>query len=299
MASPSASPTHSNLPGVLWALTAVGLFTFIYIAAKLSGTGASALQVMWLRFAGGLITCTGLMFLRGGPRSVLPTSRVGLHVARASAGAFGSSAAVFAASHMPVASASAIGLLDGLFVVILGLVVLHEKVSVRQWCAILVSLAGAVTVLAAQGAFGGWDPAFGIPALSAAAGALLVAVESILIKSLVRTERALTVLFYVNLIACALLAIPAALTWVPLPGIWWLGFIALGPLAIAAQYCNIRAFRVADASVIGPVRYTWVVYGALCGAWFFGDALTPMLWAGIALVLLGGGWLALLRTRAA
>ncbi len=292
-------PHHSNLPGVLWALTAVGIFTFIYIAAKLSGTGAAALQVMWLRYAGGFLTTVALILWRGSARDVMRTSKPLLHLARAGTGAFGSSAAVYAASHMPVASASAIGLLDGLFIVLLGLVVLGERVTARQWCAIAISLIGALTIVGTQGAFGRWDPAFAVPAGAALLGALLIAIESIMIKSLVRTERALTVLLSVNLLAFLLLAGPAALTWVPVSWAWILGFLALGPLSIAAQYCNIRAFRAADASVVGPVRYTWVVYGALCGTWFFQEPLTATVWGGIALVLMGGGWLALLRTRAA
>lgn len=297
MSSTSPSLSTNNLPGVLWASAAVGLFTLVYVAAKLSGTGAAAMQVMWLRYVGGVLTTLALLRGRGGLAGASVRARPALHVGRAAAGAFGASGAVYAASHMPVASASAIGLLDGFFIVLLGLVLLGERLSPRQACAIALSLAGAMVVVGAQGAFDGWDPTFAVPALVALAGALLVGIESILLKALARTERALIVLLSVNALGAILLTLPAWLTWVDVPWPWIVAFLGLGPLSIAAQYCNIRAFRVADASIVGPVRYTWVVYGALLGAWLFQEPLTPLVWAGIALVLAGGGWLALLRVR--
>jgi len=298
VSSASASaPHHNNLPGVLWALAAVGIFTLIYVAAKLSGTGAAAMQVMWLRYVGGTITTLVLLTARGGLSSVSFASRPTLHLARAAAGAFGASGAVYAATNMPVASASAIGLLDGFFIVLLGLFVLGERISGRQALAIALSMLGALVVVGSQGAFGGWDPAFAVPAGIALVGALLVGIESIFLKMLARSERALMVLLSVNVLGALLLSIPAWLTWVSLPSPWLVAFLGLGPLSIAAQYCNIRAFRVADASVVGPVRYTWVVYGALLGAWLFHEPLTPLVWGGIALVLAGGCWLALLRAR--
>ena len=295
--APPASPHQNNLPGVLWALAAVGIFTFTYVAAKLSGTGAAAMQVMWLRYVGGTLTTLALLTARGGLSGIGFASRPALHIGRAAAGAFGASSAVYAASNMPVASASAIGLLDGFFIVLLGLFALGERISVRQALAIVLSMLGALVVVASQGAFGGWDPAFALPAGIALVGALLVGIESILLKALARSERALIVLLSVNVLGALLLSIPAWFTWVALPWPWLIAFLGLGPLAIAAQYCNIRAFRVADASVVGPVRYTWVVYGALAGAVFFHEPLTPLVWTGIALVLAGGCWLALLRAR--
>lgn len=78
---------------------------------------------------------------------------------------------------------------------------------------------------------------------------------------------------------------------------WIACFLLLGPLAIVAQYCNIQAFRAAPSSVIGPIRYTWIIYGALFGVLFFGEAFTLPMAAGISLILVGGALLARLRNR--
>ena len=301
MSSISISNTQrrqtSNRTGVLWAFCAVGLFSLIYVSGKLSGTQAGALQIIWLRYVGGFLTMLLLILCRLAPAGRLSTSQPLLHACRAMAGGFGGVAAVYAAANMPVASASAIGLLDGLFTVVLGVLILGERAGLRQWLATLTCLLGAGVVLASQGAFSAWNSAFQLPALVALAGAVLVATENILIKTLVHAERAVTVLFYVNLFGAILLAIPGIANWAPIDAVWIGGFLLLGPVAIFAQYCNIRAFRAAAAGVIGTVKYGWIIYAACFGIFLFGESLTVSLMLGVALILMGGGWLATLRNR--
>lgn len=298
-ASNMAPAYESNAIGALWALCGVGLFALIYVSGKLSGTEAGALQIMWLRYVGGFLTMAAVFACGTGAVRRLSSSRLALHACRAGAGGFGGVAAVYAASNMPVASATAIGLLDGLFTVCLGMLLLREHVGLRQWLATLICLTGAGAVVASQGAFSASlrNAEFVLPALAALAGAILVAGENILIKTLVHRESAITVLFYVNLFGAILLAGPAMANWALIEMKWMGGFLLLGPVAIGAQYCNIRAFRATTASIVGTLRYAWIIYGAIFGLLFFGEPFTFSMAAGIGLILLGGGWLATLRNK--
>jgi len=70
----------------------------------------------------------------------------------------------------------------------------------------------------------------------------------------------------------------------------------LGLIAFVAQACNIRAFRISDVAVIGPVRYSWIIFGALFGALFFGEKPDVTTYIGIVFILLSGLWLATLVT---
>lgn len=295
------TPIHSvsNLAGVLWAVAGVGLFALVYVSGKLSGTDASALQIIWLRYVGGLAIVVAALVVQRDMARALSTRQPFLHACRAAAGGFGGVAAVFAAASMPVASASAIGLLDGLFTVLLGTILLREHVSLRQWIATLISLAGAITVVWAQGAFAAWNAGYTGPALIALAGAMLVALENVMIKTLARTEARGTVLFYVNLFGTIILAWPGLANWRAIPLQWLLVFLMLGPIAILAQLCNINAFRRVDASVVGAIRYAWILYGAVFGSLFFDEPFTLAMGVGTSLVLAGGGWLAVLRRRPA
>ncbi len=131
-----------------------------------------------------------------------------------------------------------------------------------------------------------------MPASIALAGASLVAVESILIKTLARSEQTITVLFYVNLFGVLLFAAPACYAWRSLDVLSFFGFIALGPIAIFAQFCNINAFRHSDAAIIGPVRYTWLLFGAGFGYFLFSETPTLLTLVGGSLIVLGGATLA-------
>ena len=292
-AKPLPAPS-SNLIGACWALLAVGLFTLLFTVGRLTGGDVPALQIMSLRYVGGLATLLAWWLCRGAPAGALATRQPGRHFLRALSGSLGTTAALYAATHMPIASASAIGLLDGLFTALLGVIVLRERTSARLWLATFICLTGAMTVVWAQGGAASGAGML-LPALVALAGALLIALESLMLKMLARSESALGVLFYVNLFAALLLAVPAALTWHPLEPWQAAVFLLLGPFSLGAMLCNIRAFRLCDAAVLGPLRYSWIVYGLLFGWVLFGETPSQAALAGAALVILGGVWLALLR----
>jgi drug/metabolite transporter (DMT)-like permease len=223
-----------------------------------------------------------------GPR----TNQAWLHLARAAAGGFGGVAAIYAATAMPVATASALGLLDGLFAVFLGVFLLRERVDASHWIAALLCLGGAVVILAGRGGFEALDVAQILPVVAALGGALLVAVESILIKTLSRSEPAITVLFYVNLFGALLFAPMAYINWQPLDASQALLFLSLGPMAILAQSCNIFAYRHSDVALVAPVRYTWIIFAVIFGYVFFDERLTLATYVGAFCLIIGGAWLA-------
>ena len=284
---------QSNMGGIAWALVAVGLFALTYLAGKLV-PGTSALEIMWLRYVGGLVTVTVWMLATGRTHQV-GRSQVHLHVLRAAAGGGTGTAAIYAASHMPVADATAIGLLDGFFTIVLGVLVHREVVSLRHWGAALLCLLGAAIVVVGKGAVLRLDGDTLVPAVVALGGAMLAAIEYILIKGLARSETTISVLFHVNLFGTLLLALPALASWSGQPWPYLAFFLSLGPIAILAQTCNIRALRFTDAAVIGPVRYTWIVFGALYGLLFFGERPGLATYVGGAVILAGGLWLGSLK----
>lgn len=283
---------QSNLHGVLWATAGVGLFAFIYISGKLTDGVVSPLQIMWLRYVGGLFTVCCLATVTTDGRREVRTNQPWLHLARAAAGGFGGVAAIYAATVMPVATASALGLLDGFFAIIFGVFLLRERVDASHWIAALLCLSGAVVILAGRGAFEALHIAQILPIVVALGGALLVAAESILIKTLSRSEPATTVLFYVNLFGALLFAPMAYINWDPLDAPKALLFLCLGPLAVLAQSCNIFAYRHSDVALVAPVRYAWIVFAAILGYVFFDEQPTLSTYLGALCLILGGASLA-------
>lgn len=288
------------LAGIGWALLGTLAFTIIFSAAKLLGLRAEigTLQIVLMRFLGGFVTVCLLLPGQGGPRA-LATTRLPAHGLRAACAVGGVACSIYAATYLPLVEASAIGLLHGIFVVLLAVPMLGEVVTARHWRAVLVCLAGALVVVLGQGQGMGLSLPAGmaLPALIAVLGAGVNALEAILIKTLTASERPIAVLFYVNLFGTALLALPAFWFWAPMSGGEWLALATLGPLAIAGQYCNIRAFRLVAASLLGPVGYSRLIFAGLLGFLASGEVPGAATLAGGAVLVLGGVMLTRLHAR--
>jgi bacterial/archaeal transporter family protein len=65
-------------------------------------------------------------------------------------------------------------------------------------------------------------------------------------------------------------------------------FLILSGLATGASWlCYFRALQVGDASRVAPIDKLSVLLVALIGATFLGERLSPVNWAGIALIAAG------------
>jgi len=288
-------PLRGNLAGVLWATAGTFLFTFVFASGKLTDGAVPVVQILWLRYVAGFITVLVLVLTS---RSGLPghrSPRPHWHFVRAVFGVSGGACATQAATLMPIADATAIGLTEGLMIVLLAIVLLGERVALMHWLAVLLSAVGALLVVKGNGP--DFTPTLGPGALFALAGAALIAAESILIKTLSARESPLSVLLHVNGFGILLLAGPALWLWTDAgPWLSWVG-LALGPLAITAQFCWIRAFQAADAAIAGPIGYSWILFAALLGVVVWGEVPTLATLSGSVLVCTGGVMLARLPRR--
>ncbi len=285
----------TNTAGVSWVTAGTALFTLVFASGKLAGDSASALQILFLRYIGGFLTLTAITYLSGKSLKFYASRQPSSHFFRAVFSAFGGVSAIHAAANMPIVDATAIGLLEAIFTVLLGVLLLGERISRPHWVAIIISFSGAAVMMASKGAFQSLHAGYLWPAAFALLGAILIACESIMIKILTSSEKPMTVLLYVNAFGLLLLSVPAVLTWRSTLLLDNLPFLLLGPFAITAQYFVIRGFRLADVSVLGPVSYTWIVFAAILGFFVFGEIPEAGTVAGAAIIVVGGVKLALLK----
>ncbi|MEM7215722.1 MAG: DMT family transporter [Pseudomonadota bacterium] len=277
---------------ILWVLSSTAMWTVIFAAAKFADGAAGTFQILLLRYLGSVITLVLIAYANGGLmqyRSDRPLS----HFARAAFGCFAAAAITWASAHMPIADATAIGMLYGPLTVILGIVFLKEMVTGNHWVAVFVSIIGAVIVMYSRGAF--QDGVYFWPAMAAALSAVLLSLEGLLIRIISLAENPLGIMLYVSFFGMCLMAIPAFLEWQTLSWGIMLGCLALGPFGILAQYTTIRGYRMAPLSVVGPVDYSWLVFAALLGYFAFNEVPGSPILIGGALILTGGAMLARLR----
>jgi drug/metabolite transporter (DMT)-like permease len=284
----------TNLKAVLFMLGSIGFFSAMFASGRFVGEEASALQIYFLRFVGGFLTVLCVAIVRGRSVSSLRSRKPSYQVLRIFGGAFGGVALVYANANMPIVDANAISQLSAIFLVVLGMVFLGERPRAWHFVAILVCVSGAATVMAARGAFSNFSPAYLVPASVALLGAMLMAFESLYIKLLTRVDDMLTTLMHANALGMLILLVPALLTWQSW-GVVNLALLALGPLAILAQYCTFRGFTLADVTLIAPVKYTGLIFAAAIGWIFFAEAPTLGVVLGACLIAAGGIRLATLQ----
>ncbi|MCX8999729.1 DMT family transporter [Rhizobiaceae bacterium BDR2-2] len=286
---------YTNTKAIAWVTAGTALFSLIFASGKFAGGSATPLQILFLRYIGGLAMLLLVVAMRRERLSAYRSPKPLSHFMRAVFGASGGGALIYASANMPIVDATAIGLLYVVFVIPLGVLVLKERPSRRHLGAIAICCAGATIIMASRGAFTAFHLAYVVPAGIAVLGAALLAVEGLMIKMLSHSDRAMTVLLYVNTFGILLMAAPAAMQWVPLSPENAISFVLLGPLAVTAQYCIVRGYRLASLSIVGPVDYTWLIFAGLIGFLFFGEQPTLGVIAGSAIITAGGIMLAVTK----
>lgn len=192
---------------------------------------------------------------------------------------------------MPIANAAAINLSAPLFIVVLAVVFMREKVSVAHWFAVCAGFAGVVLVV--QPGLEG----FNAYALVCLLSALFQAVRDLLTRRIAPDVPAVLITLSTT---AAVTALAGALSLVE----GWRAFEArdLGSLALAAAflmgayYLIVDAMRHGEMSLVAPFRYTGVLYAIVVGYLIWGDVPNLLAWGGIAL-LVGAGLFVLYRQR--
>lgn len=280
-------PEMTNFRAVLLMLASIGIFSAIFASGRFVGGEASALQIYFLRYLGGFLTVLCIALFRRRGWASLQSRKRSYQLLRIMGGAFGGTALVYANANMPIVDANAISQLSAVFLVVLGMVFLGERPRAWHFAAIVVCVLGAATVMAARGSFSSFTPIYLVPASVALLGALLMAVESFYIKLITRVDDMLTTLMYANVLGMLVLFVPALLTWQSL-GPVNLALLALGPLAILAQYCTFRGYSMADVTLIAPIKYTGLIFAASIGWAFFAEVPTIGVVLGSCLIAAGG-----------
>jgi drug/metabolite transporter (DMT)-like permease len=146
-----------NAAAILWVTAGTALFTFVFASGKFAGDTASPLQILFLRYVGGLITLVAVVWRFGDSFKSYRSDKPSSHMVGAFFGAFGGGAAIYAAANMPIVDAAAIGLLQAVFTVALGIMVFGDRVMQRHWIGIVLCCCGAAIVVGSKGAFQSTD----------------------------------------------------------------------------------------------------------------------------------------------
>ncbi len=225
----------------------------------------------------------GAWFFASGTMYLLRTERITLHGKRAIYGLIGMFLNFGGVLLLPLAEATTFNFTSAIWAVILSALLLHEKVGRYRWAAVLMGFAG-VLVIAQPGK--GDIPLLG--AIVSLSAAFMIALISIQIRDLGKTEHPLTTVFYFSAFSTPVLAL--ALPFVArshTPYEWMLlGGLAL--FGILGQFLLTAALRIGAVASVIVMDYSALIWATLFG-WAVFDRLPPAAtWFGAPLIVGAG-----------
>lgn len=275
-------PAAQNARGAAHMLAGVVLFSFTDAMVKWLAADYPVHQLVFFRTVFALLPC--LYFVaRSGGLATLFTRRPMVHLTRGVIGLAAMGCYFYAFAKMDLADAKALLFSAPLFMTVLSIPLLGEKVGIYRWAAVFVGFLGVLVIVKPSG------DVLQVGAVAAVGGAVLYALAVITVRHLSATESAASITFHYTLtgalVGCALVA---AFGWVSPTPLDWVLLISVGAIGGIGQYCLTQAFRYAEAAAIAPLDYTSMVFALLLGYLVWNDIPGPDVFAGIALVVASG-----------
>jgi len=249
--------------------------------AKWLGEYFSPLQLVFMR---GVIAAplVALVAIRANGLQSLVTVHPFLHLARGAINVAAAFCFYLSLTYIPLAEATAIAFSAPLFVTLLSVVVLRERVGAWAWCAVWMGFAGVLVTV--RPGWGGFHPAALLP-LTAAVG---YAVMMLTARRIRAEERLTTTAFYIVVAQVAASALLQPWVWRPIDASQFAGMAALAVFSTLGLTFVTQAFRLAPPAVVAPFDYSGLIWGALFGWIFWGEALDAWTYVGAGLIAAGG-----------
>ena len=172
--------------------------------------------------------------------------------------------------HLDISKALALSQVMPIFICILSIFFLGEKVGVFRWAAILLGLSGAVVIINPDSQ--NW---YNIGLLYIFFGTLFASIMFVALRKLGMTENPVATAFWYNLFGSTIFSIYciSVLTLDDiLPEIWTM-LIIIGVMASAQQIFMALSHTYASASSLAPVHYTTIPIGILIGLLVFDEKI--------------------------
>ena len=308
--------TSQNRAGAAIAFVLIGMLciSFNDLTIKRFSADYPLHQTVFLRSGIGILFSLILVRYEGG-LSILRTRQPGWHAFRGLMIVIANMSFFAALATLPLAEATALFFVAPLFITLMSIPILGEKVGPLRLFAVLIGFVGVVIMQRP------WESADALNAprivlLLPVLAALTYALNQILTRRLGVEAKAsamavyiqasfvvVSVLFYIvagdgrfaeGMENESLIFLLRAWTW-PTPQDWPY-FIILGVNSAGIGYCLSQAYRLADAATVAPYEYIGLPLSVFWGWLIFSDLPELEVWIGIALIL-GSGLFVFLREQ--
>ena len=236
-------------------------------------------QVLFLRFFIGFIP---IFFIIPKDKifSFYKTSRPGLHAFRAISGALAIIALFLGLRELPLADVVSLTFGGPIFVTIASIFFLSEKVGIKRWSAVFIGFLGMLLIV--QPAFIDVNYYYITPIVFC----IFFACVAISVRSLSKTEANYTIAFYFTLL-CSLLGLGTIVfsDWIMPTYIDFDLFFVLGLCGSVANLLLTQSYRLAEASLVTPIKYLSLVFAIIFGYFIWSEVPKILTLLGASLVI--------------
>jgi drug/metabolite transporter (DMT)-like permease len=247
-----AANEHQHRPvlGVVLKLASVVRLSCLAACVKYLGDGVPTGQIIFVR---GLISMTVLAFIAWHFHGfkILRTDRLRSHAIRSLAGTASMFCWFTALTLIPLADFTAISFTAPMFVTLLAMLLLGERIHVYRWTALAIGFVGVAVTIGPHLTFGG--NSLGVLVAFGAAVFSGLAITTLRSMSGAGGEHPLAITFYFSLTTVICSALTAVGGW-PMPTAeQWFFIVASGVFGVFGQLLMTMSYRYAEASSLAPL----------------------------------------------
>jgi drug/metabolite transporter (DMT)-like permease len=278
--------------GIALKIASTFVFTLMLVCVKAVSGRIPPGEIVFSRAFFALIPIATMLIWQGEVVGALRTEHPWRHVARSAVGLTSMALSFTALRYLPLPEQMAIGYASPIIVVALAAIILGETVRAYRWTAVAVGFVGVLVILWPRfTVFVGGDEqgAAFLGAMFALFSAFFAANAAILVRSMTRTEKTATIVFYFALSGSIMsLVVSLPFGWVlPSPGDAAL-LVAVGLFGGIGQIMMTTAYRYADAATIASFDYASMLWGVAFGYLLFAEVPTWSVLVGGSIVVAAG-----------
>ena len=266
--------------------SAFAIATLIMLVKYTQQTGVAFLEILFWRTVVTLPLLAGWLAWHGELRR-LRTRRMPAHARRAVMGIIGMMMTFGAPVLLPLAESTTLGFTTPIFAVILSALLLHERIGIYRWAAVALGFVGVIVIAQPGQAH--------IPPLGAAVGlgaGFMVALISIQVRDLARTDEPIAIVFWFSAIASAVYTLILPFVVSPHSAVQWLLLLAIGIMGCVAQLLLTAALRFGQVASVIVMDYSSLVWATLYGWLVWSELPPPATWLGAPLIIGAGAVIA-------
>jgi drug/metabolite transporter (DMT)-like permease len=265
--------------GYLFVVLGVCLYAFSDAIMKYFMPIYGVHQVVFLRTVSRFVPFLALAAYMG--VNPLSSHRKKENIQRSFLASAGTYAFMCAYNHSSMTDVFVVGLTTAIFVIPLSVWLLNEKFHLQNLIAVLLGFSGICFAFRPGCGIFQWGIMFAV------VGAMISALNQVIIKRLAFTESELTIIFYHHLVLTVIALVVGYGTFSPLspPHLFYL-FVG-GLIGAAAQYSIIHAFKLSSSSGLASAGYFMLIPNTLIDFYLYNKIPDMYRITGLVMILIG------------